>query len=217
MVFNQARSVDILPELKLDEENFIEVVDEIKLLGVIIKNDLKWQSNTRKVISNCFARMWLLRNLKKYGASEEQMLEVYTQQVRSVAEMACPVWNSGLTVQEVCALERIQRTALAIIRGEYHTSYSEALSYFNLKSLEDRRGEICLKFAIKAYKHPKFSLWFTKNMDTANTRSEKTPLVIVRGRTRRYLNSPLPYLNNLLNIHLMKKARTESVATCPEV
>ena len=71
MVFNQAKSVDILPEIRMDNDDNIEVVDEIKLLGIIIRNDLKWHSNTKNIISKCFARMWLLRNLKKYGASED--------------------------------------------------------------------------------------------------------------------------------------------------
>ena len=154
--------------------------------------------------------MWLLRNLKKYGASEDQILEVYTQQIRSVVEMACPVWNSGLTGQEVRSLERVQRTAVAIIRGENHTSYREALAHLKLKSLEDRREDICLKFALRAYNHPKFSLWFTKNMSTVNTRNVSTPLVPIRGRTKRFRNSPLPYLNNLLNNHFLKKANPDT-------
>ena len=132
------------------------------------------------------------------------MLEVYIQQIRSMVEMACPVWNSGLTSQEVRSLERVQRTAMAVIRGENHTCYREALELYDLMIMEDRRTDICLKFAIRAYKHPKFSMWFTKNI-TVNTRSVKTPLVEIRGRTRRYQNSPLPYLTDLLNTHLMKK------------
>ena len=69
MVFNQAKSVDVLPELKMGGNEIIEVVDEIKLLGIIVRNDMKWHSNTRNIIAKCFARMWLLRNLKKFGAS----------------------------------------------------------------------------------------------------------------------------------------------------
>ena len=133
MVFNQAKSVDILPEVKLDE-NELEVVEETKLLGIILRNDLKWQSNTKNILAKCYTRMWLLRNLQKYGATEAQMIEVYIQQIRSVAEMACPVWNSGLTLQEVTALERIQRTAMAVIRGENHTNYREALEHFKIKN-----------------------------------------------------------------------------------
>ena len=176
IVFNQAKSVDVLPVVKMDNNEIIEVVDEINLLGIMIRNDLKWHSSTKNIIGKCFSRMWLLRNLKKYGASEDQMLEVYIQQIRSVVEMACPVWNSGLTSQEVRSLERVQRTAMAVIRGENHTCYREALEYYDLMTMEDRRTDICLKFAIRAYKHPKFSMWFTKNI-TVNTRSVKTPLV----------------------------------------
>ena len=181
------------------------MVDEIKLLGIIVRNDMKWHSNTRNIIAKCLARMWLLRNLKTFGASEEQILEVYLQQIRSVAEMACPVWNSGLTQHEVRSLERVQRTAVAVIRGESHTSYRETLEHLKLKTLEERREDICLKFALKSYKHPKFACWFPKNNNTVNTRSVRMPLAQIRGRTRRYLKSPLPYLNDLLNTHLLKK------------
>ena len=86
------------------------------------------------------------------------MLNVYTKQTRSVAEMACPIWNAGLTFPEATYLERLQRTAAAIIRGENQTTYREALVHFKLKSLEERREDICLKFALRAYRHPKFSL-----------------------------------------------------------
>ena len=62
--------------------------------------------------------------------------------------MAYPVWNSGVTLHEICALEIVQRTAVAIMRGEAHTNYQAALEYFQLKTLEERRKDICLKFAI---------------------------------------------------------------------
>ena len=132
IVFNEARSVDILPKVKLSEENMIEVVDDMKLLGVMIRSDLKWHDNTEHIIRKSFQRMWILRNLKRYGAEENLLLEAYTQQIRSITEMACPVWNGALTQQEERALERIQRTALAVIRGDKHTTYREALEYFEI-------------------------------------------------------------------------------------
>jgi hypothetical protein len=76
--------------------------------------------------------MFIIRNLKRYGAEEQELLDTYIQQIRSIAEMACRVWNSGLTQQEERGLERIQRTALAIIRGEKHTTYQEALDHFGI-------------------------------------------------------------------------------------
>ena len=75
IVFNEARSVEILPKVKLSEENMIEVVDDMKLLGVMLRSDLKWQDNTEHIIRKSFQRMWILRNLKRYGAEENLFLE----------------------------------------------------------------------------------------------------------------------------------------------
>ena len=92
--------------------------------------------------------MWLLRNLKKYGAEEHHMFETYIKQIRSIVEMSCPVWNGAITQVEASSLERVQRTALAIIRGENHTTYRDALGYFNISSLKKRRQTSCFKFVI---------------------------------------------------------------------
>ena len=75
IMFNEARSVEILPKVKLSEENMIEVVDDMKLLGVMLRSDLKWQDNTEHIIRKSFQRMWILRNLKRYGAEENLFLE----------------------------------------------------------------------------------------------------------------------------------------------
>ena len=88
MVFNEGRKVDILPQVKLNQGTLIEVVDDMKLLGIMIRSDLKWHDNTQHIISKSFQRMWIIRNLKKYGAKENLLIEAYTQQIRSITEMA---------------------------------------------------------------------------------------------------------------------------------
>ena len=208
-MFNEARSVDILPKVKLSEENMIEVVDDMKLLGVMIRSDLKWDDNTEHIIRKSFQRMWILRNLKRYGAEENLLLEAYTQQIRSITEMACPVWNGALTQQEERALDRIQRTALAVIRGDNHTTYREPLEYFEIDTLKKRREALSLKFAIKAQKNPKFSHWFSRNKSSINTRSVKVPFLKPKSRTKRFQKSPIIYLTDLLNAHLLKKQTAE--------
>ena len=115
--------------------------------------------------------MLVIKTLKRYGAEEQELLDTYIQQIRSIAEMACPVWNAGLTHQEERGLERIQRTALAIIRGEKHTTYQEALDHFWIEKLSVRRALLCFKLAVNAYKNPKFSKWFVPNISEVNTRS----------------------------------------------
>ena len=207
MIFNQATSIDVHPIVKLDQNKIIEVVDEMKLLGVMIRSDMKWHSNTKNLIAKSYQRMWMLRNLKRNGANEDQLLRTYFQQIRSMTEMACPVWTAGLTVQDINALERVQKTALAIIRGGNHTTYREALKHFTIETLESRREKLCLKFALKASKSEKFAQWFSKNDNLVNTRSEKPTFKNPKSRTRRYGKSPLPYLTNLLNTHLSSESR----------
>ena len=72
--------------------------------------------------------------------------------------MVCPIWNAGLTFPEATYLERLQRTSVGIIRGENQTTYREALVHFKLKSLEERREDICIKLPLRSYRHTMFSL-----------------------------------------------------------
>ena len=210
MLFNKATSVDILPQVEITEGHLIELVDEMKLLGIMITSDLKWKSNTKYMVARCYQKMWMLRNLKKFGAGEEELLEVYYQQIRNTVEMACPVWNPGLSQQEIRSIERVQRTAMAVIRAQNHTTYREALSHFNIETLEARREALCLKFSVKAFKHPKFTSWFVRNEPTISTRSNKCHLKHMKTRTRRFKKSPIPYLTGLLDTYLIKK-RSENI------
>ena len=70
-----------------------------------------------------------------------------------------------------------------------------------MDTLEDRREALCLKFARKAQKNPKFSHWFQKNEGGVNTRSEKLPFVSPKSRTRRFKKSAIPHVTDLLNTH----------------
>ena len=100
--------------------------------------------------------------------------------------------------------------ALTIIRGKNHTSYRDALVYFDMKTLDERRKELCLKFEKKAPTSEKFCNWFSKDDNIVNTRSTKTSLREVYTRTSRFARSPLPYLTKLLNKHLGEKDSTST-------
>ncbi len=93
----------------VDENDQLEIVEEIKLLGIIITSDMKWEANTKHLTSKGYARLWMLRNLKQYGASEVDLLTVYKTQVRSVLELACTVWSSALTHVDKREFERVKK------------------------------------------------------------------------------------------------------------
>ena len=96
----------------------IDVVEKFKLLGVVIRSDLKWYDNTNYICQTGYARLWMLRRLKGLGADVLEMVDVYEKQVRSVMEMAVPVWPPALTKQESTQIEMVQRCAFYIIMGE---------------------------------------------------------------------------------------------------
>ena len=199
MMFNPYKSKDFMPEFNINQTR-IELVEEAKLLGVIISSDLSWAANTKYITKRCNKKTWMLRRLKNLGASQKDLLDVYIKQIRSLAEFAVPVWNSSLTGDDIVNLERIQKTALHIILGQEYKSYSSALKTTGLEKLSERRKKICLKFAKRAQKHPKFSKWFKAN-PKRSIRLPQPKFCAPVYRTERFRKSPLCYLylTTLLN------------------
>ena len=67
--------------------------------------------------------------------------------MRSILELAVPVWQPGLTQQEIKQIERVQKCALHIILGEGYTDYNTALRALNCENLQARRVKICEQLA----------------------------------------------------------------------
>ena len=175
MLFNQSRTIDFLPYVNIQGEE-IEMIEQTKLLGVIITSNL-------------------------------DLVDTYIKQVRSILEMACPacpVWHAALTKSDSRALERVQKSALAIILGEEYRSYDSAMDLLNLEALTERRDSLCLNFALKSALDPSHSKWFKEvgNDPETKMRNFYRP---VWTRTGRYKKSPIPYLTGLLNEHYRDK------------
>ena len=162
MLFNPCISKDFMPDITIST-TILELVERAKLLGVILTSDLKWEQNTQYIVQRCNSKVWTLRRLKKLGTSKDDLLEVYFKQIRTILEYASPVWNSGLTGDDIINLERVQKTVLHIILGDSYKSYSSALKATGIQKLSARRKKLSLDFAKKALKSPKFNNWFRIN------------------------------------------------------
>ena len=117
VLFNPCKKLDFIPALSLSGQE-IEVVEEIRLLGLVIRSDGRWSSNTKNMISKANKRLWILRRLKNMGAKNSDLVEVYTKQIRCILELAVPAWQGGLSQAEKTDLEQIQKTAWHIILGQ---------------------------------------------------------------------------------------------------
>lgn len=195
--FNKSRKFDFPPELHFSDSLNLAVVSELKLVGVVLTNNLKWQQNTNYICEKATQKLWTLRRLKRLKFDDCKIFDVYTKEVRSLLELAVPVWHSGLTKQQSAQIERIQKTAFRIILDDDSISYDVACTLLGAEPLEYRRVQLCINFAKKDVK--KESTIFTTNTRTTTTRRPPKLVREVKCRTQRYLKSSLPYLSKLLN------------------
>ena len=202
MIFNPCWSIDFMPKIDLGGQQ-LEVVEQIRLLGVTIRSDLKWTSNTADVVKRAANKLWLLRRLKKFGANREELVDLYSKYCRSILEFAVPVWHSTITVYESNSIERVQKMALYIILGDEYRNYESALEKLGLETLDSRRTEICINFAKKAEKDIKFKHWF-REKSKVSTRQPAGKYWGPVTRTTRLKQSAIPYLTSLLNKRYLK-------------
>ena len=178
----------------------MKIVENAAILGVQIQMNLKWNLNTDYICTRAYSRIWIFRRLRAKGASIEDLVDVYTKQVRCILELAVAAWAPGLTMGQVAQIERVQKSACAVIMSDRFIDYDDTLAVLSLKTLSERRKD--LKFGKKCLRNDKYKSWFVeRNPDPCNiqTRSEKSKLLPVQTRTRRFTKSPLPYLTSLLN------------------
>ena len=103
--------------MKLNWE-LLEVVEKMRLVGLIISDDLKWNENTDSIVKRAYAKLWILRRLKQMGAETNILLLIYYRHIRSILEFAVPVWNGGITKKQEQKIETVQRVALCVIYGK---------------------------------------------------------------------------------------------------
>ena len=195
--FNKSRKFDFPPEVHFSDNLTLEVVSELKLVGVIISDDLRWLKNTDYICQKAAQKLWTLRRLKKFNLDIFKIFDVYSKEVRSLLELAVPVWHSGLTKHESARIETIQKTAFKIILGDNFVNYDVACTLFGVEPLELRRVDLCLNFAKKDLK--KDHSIFVKQRVVTRTRRIPDKVKEIKCRTQRFQKSSLPYLSRLLN------------------
>ena len=101
--------------------NFFQVKKELKILGVILTPDLKWNANTQHICQKAYKNMWTLRRMKKLDLDYLTLTDFYMKEVRVHLELAVPVWHSGLSQKLSRDIERVQKIAINIIFGQLLT------------------------------------------------------------------------------------------------
>ena len=136
MKLNQTKCKDMIISFafehpKLDpifiEEHELVPVSSVKILGMYISVDLKWNTYITHVVSKASKRLYFLHLLKRSGIDRSSLLTVFTTCIRPVLEYGCQVWSYCITQYISDEIERIQKRALKIIHPEL--SYLWKLPY----------------------------------------------------------------------------------------
>ena len=162
MCFNFSRDKQFSTNIRLHNEP-IETVNETKLLGTIITSDLKWNKNTEHIVKETNKRMQLLHKASKFTNNLRDLKQIYMLQIRSKLDQSAVVWHSSLTQRNRCDLERVQKSAVRCILGNSYKGYEDALERLGLVTLEERREQMCLKFAKQCLKLEKMRQFFPRN------------------------------------------------------
>ena len=134
--------------------NLIERVTSYKILGVIMSKDLSWNNHIEYITKKTIKKLYSLRVLCTAGVDPSNILKVYLITIRPVLEYAVPVWQN--TPEYLFgAVETLQNRALKIIFPTAE-SYTEALQLAQLKTLAERRDDLCMKYMerMKCSDHP---------------------------------------------------------------
>ena len=74
MLFNPCTSRDFLPAFNLDGHE-IEMVEETRLLGLVLSSDLSWGPNKDSMVERSNKKLWFLICLKNLGESRHYLKE----------------------------------------------------------------------------------------------------------------------------------------------
>ncbi|KAI8503538.1 hypothetical protein Bbelb_185090 [Branchiostoma belcheri] len=93
-------------------------------------------------------------------------------------------------------IEQVQKRACRTILGKHYTDYASALQQCGLETLENRRVNLCRKFAVSMEKSERTAdlLPPTRGQSTQRELRNSTKRTLPTTRTTRCYNSPLPSL-----------------------
>ena len=183
------------------DEVLLKEMTVVKILGVYIQQNLKWDTHVSEMLKKCNRRIYMLCTLKRFNLPTLDLITVYVGYIRPILEYCVPVFNSSLTRKQINDIEKVQKRVCKIILGPSYTSYKEALYTCNILSLEERRKKLCFDFALKLEKSPRFSSWLPDQRQIKISLRNVPKYVQLCCKTDRLKRSAIPYFIQLLNDH----------------
>ena len=94
----------------------------------MISDDLSRHKNTLFICRKAREQLWILRRMITLCLSDYHLFDIYCKQIRSLLEVAVPVWHPAITQKDSKQIERIQKVAFMIILGHRYLKYEQQKS-----------------------------------------------------------------------------------------
>ena len=204
MPFIASHTKDFMPQLSIEPGTHLEVIYQLKLVGVVLTSDMTWTAHVNYTVNRVNRVLWQLVRFKQLGAPQEKLKTFYVLKIRSILMFASVCFHSSLTNELSQKLELQQKRSLAVILGSQYRSYSHALSVTCLPRLDILRSEAFTKWALKAQKDPLHRDLFQLNPSTVNTRFRNMfsePICHTEKFYKSTVPSMIRSLNNIFSKH----------------
>ena len=206
MLVNFSRKYAFPPEFQLgqnlNKSEYLTVKSSLKILGVVVQNDLRWNAQIQHMVKKASKTIWLLRRMNQMGVDQQTIARYWKAEGLCHLEYCSPVYSGALTKLQERDLARVHRRAVAAItgvrtRGE---EFSQTCRRLGLEDdLSQRRLRLAQKFAKRTSEKSRHQDIFERLNNPHNTRRGGKVWRDPVCHTRRHLQSARPYLTRLLN------------------
>ena len=197
MKFSRSRKHDFPPEFSIGNSEILDVYTTLRILGIQIQSNLKWDAQCNQMISRASSKLWILRRMKALGLGAGTMAKYWEMEGRGHLEMSCALWHGAISKAQSNALEKVQRLALSTITS-WTLRYQDQLDLLGLEKLFSRRNKLCLTFARRTATKSRHQDIFQEAANAHNTRNQVKTYIEPRARTTAYQKSAVPFLTRLL-------------------
>ena len=177
MKFNFRKSLDFPPIFNIGDGSMLNIVNETKILGIILSDNLKFNSHVEYMLSRANKKVWTLRRMKILNLDTTILTDYYCKEIRSILEYGVAIWHSGITTIMTDQIERIQKICINIILCDsvWNISYEVGCTLLNLEPLRFRREDLCITFIQKASQDPRHADMFCRKINVNTTAIPNLP------------------------------------------
>ena len=150
-----AKNRNPFPPIKINGKP-LQMVEEVKLLGLTIANNLKWNSHVNNIVAKSSKRIYLLVQLKRAKVAIQDILQFYTVCISPILEYTSTVFHYSLPKYLSDEIERVQKRVLRIVYPNLH--YEDTLMESGMESLQARRQTACNKLFNQILNNPNHKL-----------------------------------------------------------